>query len=317
MKNSAWNNFIKPVVVLVAICVVTSALLALTNSVTAPIILESELAAAQAQRSALLPAESFTQIETTAEGVTDIYVADDGSGYVITAEANGYNGAVPVMVAFDANATIIGASFMPNGETPGFGQKVRDEEFQSQFAQMEAQPISLSEIDAVTGATVSSSAAVEALNRAISAYGEVSGNATAQNTQEMSQNDIHSLVLPGSGGTTPIDIFDENIEEVHKGAEYGTVVYAASEGYHGEPITAVVGFDDDGTITGVWFDASGETAGLGDQVSTNPDFAQGFVGDKDTADTDIIAQATVSSKAAIEAVNKACAFMQTQVGGAQ
>ncbi len=309
MKKSAWSEFIKPIVVLAAICIVTSALLALTNSVTAPIILQSEIQAAESQRAELLPADSFTQIETTIDGVSEVYKADDGTGYVITAEANGYNGAVPVMVAFDENATILGVSFLPNGETPGFGQKVREEEFQSQFANTPAQTMTLSEIDAVTGATVSSSAAVEALNRAITAYGEASGNATgAGNTADLTPEEVHELVLPNSKGTTPIDVADENIVQAFKGESYGLIVYAQQQGYNGEPITAAVGFDDSGVITGVWFDASGETPGLGDAVATNPDFAAGFIGDLGTADTDIIAHATVSSTAAIEAVNIAVQF---------
>ncbi len=316
MKKSAWSEFIKPVVVLVSICIVTSALLAVTNGVTEPIIIESERLAAEAQRTALLPADSFEQVETEAEGVTEIYKAGDGTGYVVTAEANGYNGAVPVMVAFDANATIIGVSFLPNGETPGFGQKVREEEFQIQFSGIPAETMTLSDIDAVTGATVSSSAAVEALNRAITAYGEASGNASgAVNMADMTRDEVHEMILPNSGGAVPIDVADPNIIEALKGESYGLIVYAEEEGYHGEPITAAVGFDDAGVITGVWFDASGETAGLGDGVATNPDFAQGFIGDSETADTDIIAHATVSSTAAIDAVNKAVQFAQTQLGG--
>ncbi len=311
MKKSVFNDFIKPIIVLATICIVTSALLALTNSITAPIILESELQAAQEQRNALLPAKSFTKLETTIEGVTEVYKAEDDLGYVITAEANGYNGAVPVMVAFSSDGNILGVSFLPNTETPGFGQKVREEKFQIQFAKMPAQTITLSEIDAVSGATVSSSAAVEALNRAIKAYGQAHGIDTQPGAVNLSTEDIHEHVLPNAGEITEVEAQDENVLKVFKGESYGTIVYTQQEGYKGEPITAVVGFDDDGTITGVWFDAKGETAGLGDQVATNPEFAQGFIGDKDTATTDAIAQATVSSNAAIAAVEKAIQYIKT------
>ena len=40
MKNT-WNDFVKPIVVLGVICLVTSLLLAVTNNVTAPIIAEN------------------------------------------------------------------------------------------------------------------------------------------------------------------------------------------------------------------------------------------------------------------------------------
>lgn len=108
MKNT-WNDFVKPIVVLGVICLVTSLLLAVTNNVTAPIIAENAVKTANATRQALLPsADTFTEVapETPTEGVTAIYKADNDSGYVITAQAKGYGGEVPVMVAFNAEGTI-------------------------------------------------------------------------------------------------------------------------------------------------------------------------------------------------------------------
>ncbi|MFQ9679337.1 MAG: FMN-binding protein [Ruthenibacterium lactatiformans] len=43
-----------------------------------------------------------------------------------------------------------------NDETPGLGQKVKSEAFQSQFSGMPAEEFGLSDIDAITGATISS-----------------------------------------------------------------------------------------------------------------------------------------------------------------
>ncbi|MFR9161090.1 MAG: FMN-binding protein [Ruthenibacterium lactatiformans] len=138
MKNT-WNDFVKPIVVLGVICLVTSLLLAVTNNVTAPIIAENAVKTANATRQALLPsADTFTEVapETPTEGVTAIYKADNDSGYVITAQAKGYGGEVPVMVAFNAEGTIEAVQFLDNDETPGLGQKVKSEAFQSQFSGM-------------------------------------------------------------------------------------------------------------------------------------------------------------------------------------
>ena len=120
MKNT-WNDFVKPIVVLGVICLVTSLLLAVTNNVTAPIIAENAVKTANATRQALLPsADTFTEVapETPTEGVTAIYKADNDSGYVITAQAKGYGGEVPVMVAFNAEGTIEAVQFLDNDETP-------------------------------------------------------------------------------------------------------------------------------------------------------------------------------------------------------
>lgn len=171
---NVWNDFAKPIVVLGVICAVSSALLAATHSVTQPIIDANAIATANAARTALLPeADSFTQnTNVRVDGVTEVYVADNGAGAVITAEASGYGGAVPVMVAFNSEGKIEAVQFLDNDETPGLGQKVKDEAFSGQFAGKDAAPLTLgTDIDAITGATVSSRAAANAVNKAIEAYG--------------------------------------------------------------------------------------------------------------------------------------------------
>ena len=84
-----WEDFLRPVVTLVVICVVTSALLAYTNGITAPIIEENTIRTANETRTALLPeAEgACTEVEVDVENVTEAYAADNGAGYVISAAA--------------------------------------------------------------------------------------------------------------------------------------------------------------------------------------------------------------------------------------
>ncbi len=178
MKNG-WKDFGNPIVVLGVICLVTSLLLAVTNGVTAPIIEENAIRTANETRQALLPAaDSFTEVAVPAacaENVTEIYRADNGSGFVVTAGAKGYGGDVPVMVAFNAEGAIEAVRFLDNSETPGLGQKVKTDAFQGQFSGMAAEAFTLSDIDALTGATISSRAATTAINAAIAAYDSVKG----------------------------------------------------------------------------------------------------------------------------------------------
>ena len=178
MKNG-WKDFGKPIVVLGVICLVTSLLLGLTNGVTAPIIEENAIRTANETRQALLPAaDTFSEVAVpaaAAEHVTEIYRADNGSGFVITARARGYGGDVPVMVAFNAGGSIEAVRFLDNSETPGLGQKVKTDAFQSQFSGMAAEAFTISDIDALTGATISSRAAATAINAAIAAYDTVKG----------------------------------------------------------------------------------------------------------------------------------------------
>ena len=311
MKN--WENFGKPIVVLVVICLITSALLGVTNEITKPIIATNEAKVANDTRSALLPEADggFEKQETTVAGVTEMYVATNGAGAVVTAEAQGYGGAVPVMVAFTSDGTIKAVQFLANSETAGLGQKVRSAKFQDQFAGMAAESFSLSDIDAVTGATISSGAAVTAINAAIDAY---MGNV------ELTPEERCAKLLPDAGTFTAMDAasLPDKVTAVYTGANGGTVIWTAEEGFYKAskpPITAAVAFNDDGTIAGVWFDASNETSGKGQQVSDDKSFAESFKGLTSVDGVDTIAGATISSTAAKTAVGDAvAAFAQLKKG---
>ena len=173
-----WNSYLKPVTVLLAICVAVGAVLSGINAKTAPIIAANEEASRNETYFAALPqADSFTQLDCSIDGITAVLKANNGAGYVVTAQARGYGGQVPAAVAFSSDGTILQVIMMSNEETPGLGQKVTDEDFSGQFAGREAQPLTIDQVDAVSGATISSKAAVTAIDLAIEAYQQVTGGA--------------------------------------------------------------------------------------------------------------------------------------------
>ena len=84
-KNTFWTEMARPVVVLVIICLVASALLGFTNAKTAPVIEENIRIEAEKTRKAVLPAASeFAELEVSGEqaanGVTGIFEGDNGTG---------------------------------------------------------------------------------------------------------------------------------------------------------------------------------------------------------------------------------------------
>ncbi len=307
-----WVNFIKPAVILSIICAVTSALLALTNDVTAPIIEENNIRTANEARMALLPAEGFELVEGEFEGVSEIYKATDDSGYVISAAAQGYAGMVPVMVAL-SDGEILGATFLANAETPGLGQKVRDDKFKEYFTQIEAKTLTLNDVDVIAGATISTNAALAAVNSAVDAYLELSGQDSGPDLSAFSEDEVHAYVLPDSGALSEIEI--SGADKAYKGESYGTILYVSESGFYSEPLTAVVGFNDDGTIKGVWFNTENESEGYGTQIGESEAYATQFIGEQKEA-YEIIAGATISSDAAIKAVQTAFEIYESQQGGA-
>lgn len=174
--NDPWNKMIKPVVVLACICMVVTAALAMTNNATAPIIAElAEKAAAEA-REELMPGVSFTQVTCDAPNISDCYVSDDGSA-ILTAVSKGYGGNFITMVAFDGDGNIVRVKVQEHAETKGIGDKVEQESFWGQYsADLTAEAnITLGvEVQAVSGATISSKAVNNGVNYAINGFNTLS-----------------------------------------------------------------------------------------------------------------------------------------------
>ncbi len=220
MKNSTWDNFIKPIVVLFTICLVVSGALAFTNGITAPIIERNAALAADAARIELLPTatDGFEKMDVEMDGVQEMYRAKNGTGYTVTSAAKGYGGDVKWMVAFDTEGTIVGAKVLEQSETAGLGAKVEEAWFQEQFVG-KTEELTTSNFDMISGATISSKATMNALNIARKAFMQ----------------------------------YGLGVEVVEKGVEVTFVddtYTAAVEGYAG-PVTVSVTFNADGTVADV------------------------------------------------------------------
>ena len=169
---SNWNKVFKPIVVLCVICVVITGALAVTNDITAPIIAEATRVAQEKARTELLPeADGFTKVDVTVDNVSDVYVANNGTGAVVTAHGKGYGGNITVMVAFGPDQTVKQIKITEQSETAGLGAKIQTEKpFLESFNGLPAEDFEVTDINAITGATISSKAVTAAVNAAIDAY---------------------------------------------------------------------------------------------------------------------------------------------------
>ena len=172
-----WKRIWKPIVVLSVICVIVTGALAATNEVTAPIITQAKIEAENAARLAVLPdADGFTEVTgITVDGVSAVYTANNGVGAAITASAKGYGGDVVVMVGIGSDG-ITSIKVTEQTETQGIGSKVvGDPEYLARYNGLSAaEPLVLNEdVDAVTSSTVSSTAVINAVNAAITAYNQI------------------------------------------------------------------------------------------------------------------------------------------------
>ena len=107
-----------------------------------------------------------TAYEIELEELTGAAPAAAPAAAELTAAVEGFESDVKVTVTLDADGKIATLAVDSSGETPGLGQRCMEEEFTSQFIG-KAAPFTLGDgIDGVTGATITSTAVVEAINKA-------------------------------------------------------------------------------------------------------------------------------------------------------
>ena len=191
---------LKDALILFVITIVAGLLLGGVNEVTKEPIAEQEaLRIARAYQAVSPQAQSFETSEKISALLerSDALLADSGLdlgnvqiedavealdasgnlvGYVVKATSkDGYNGAITLAAGVSLDGTLQGIDFIAINETKGLGMKAIEAPFKDQFQNRTGGPLELTksgapgenEIDAIGGATFTSSATVHAVNAAI------------------------------------------------------------------------------------------------------------------------------------------------------
>jgi electron transport complex protein RnfG len=173
------NSLPRLIVVLFLICAVTALLLGLVNYITADRIAEIKAEKTAAALSEVLSADEYITEEYTGDNssVTEVYSAVTGGeqvGYVVECIVSGSQGNIDMVVGVDTDGAVTGVSIVDMSETSGLGSKASGEEWRAQFIGV-TEPQSVSkdggEIDALTGATITSRAVTNGVNIALEVVG--------------------------------------------------------------------------------------------------------------------------------------------------
>lgn len=175
-------KFLYPTLTLAAICLIVSLALSSTNSLTEGKIKKINAENTKKAMSRVLKAETYT--EKTFDNVI-YYEAVNGSevkGYIFITSANGYGGEVKVMTAVLPDNKVKAIEILDvSGETPGLGQNAAKKEFYGQYAGLSGNitvvksgaDTEKAEINAITGATITSRAVTKAVNEALDMCKEI------------------------------------------------------------------------------------------------------------------------------------------------
>ncbi len=200
------SGLVKDALILTAITLVSGLALGAVHAITAePIAAAQEATVQAAYREVFSDADSFTELEGfdaeaatalvqeagyTDDDIDGCMVAADASGetlgYVITVTSHaGYGGDITLSMGVTVDGIMNGYSITDISETAGLGMKSKESKFMDQFKDIAVAVLSVTkstaaddtEIEAISGATITSRAVTGAVNAGFVYFESVNGGA--------------------------------------------------------------------------------------------------------------------------------------------
>ena len=161
---------------LAAACFISGIVIGSVYFVTAPVAAQKAEEMKQESMKSLVPdAEHFTEVA----GHEGWFAAEKGGkaiAYIVPSESKGYGGKIKMLVAVTADSKVIDFSILEHNETPGLGDNAQKPEFRQMFAgkdsdklEVTKDPANKENIQAMTGATISSRAVTKGVREAVDA----------------------------------------------------------------------------------------------------------------------------------------------------
>ncbi len=185
------NESIKNTISLMLITLVAGLLLGIVYEVTKePIAAEQQRAKEEAYKAVFTDADTFQEIKldvssvekdlseqgfavTVNEAMKVFDKSGNAAGYVLTlTDHEGYGGDIQFAMGVKSDGTVNGISFLALSETAGLGMKAAEEDFMGQFVNKKVESFQYTkngasadgEVDAISGATITTSAVVNGVN---------------------------------------------------------------------------------------------------------------------------------------------------------
>ena len=225
------KKHIKNVLSLTVICAVMALLLALTNSITAPIIKEQENAAVSDALKKVLPnGEDFQTVDisefTLPETVEEAYSEKNG-GYVIKLKTAGYGSDLILMCGINKDGIVEGVQYISGNETLGYettyGEKLKNATIDT-----------VEDVETIAGATKTTGAFKGAVKDALNAAVILGGGSVDIRDEATILNDNLSAALTSADGKfTEIFITEEieNVTAVYKADNDTGYVFVSGENF--------------------------------------------------------------------------------------
>jgi len=177
VKKLIKNSTLRIVMALAVVGVLSGALLVVVYDYSIPKIRVNVENETERAIKNIFPA--CTKIKKTKDDFFKVTGAENKiAGYAFIAEGNGYQGIIKLIIGVDPKLTkMMGLEVLESQETPGLGAEIAGEKFRGQFKNLpitqeieyvkNQKPDKPNQIEAITGATISSRAVVNIINSGI------------------------------------------------------------------------------------------------------------------------------------------------------
>ena len=304
------GDIVKLALRLFIFALVASVLLAVTNEVTKGPIEQQKLASKMAALNTVLPGCEYEQIEY--EGISDDSALDeifigknaDGSikGYALTANPQGYGGEIPITLGVSEGGYVTQVYVGSLQETQGLGSRVGDDAFKEQFIAIAADPDTLrNDVDTIAGATISSSAFVNAVQEMLTYTKGTLGIEPHAGDKDAILAEAAAINGGDEGEDAPVETTTNT---------YDVTGFAAFK--------VDVTVDSNGKIVSVSVPENNETPGFGADLIADQSVFDALVGqDIATAQIDVKSGATLTSDAINDALKQAASAGESGEGSAK
>ena len=304
------GDIVKLALRLFIFALVASVLLAVTNEVTKGPIEQQKLASKMAALNTVLPGCEYEQIEY--EGISDDSALDeifigknaDGSikGYALTANPQGYGGEIPITLGVSEGGYVTQVYVGALQETQGLGSRVGDDAFKEQFIAIAADPDTLrNDVDTIAGATISSSAFVNAVQEMLTYTKGTLGIEPHAGDKDAILAEAAAINGGDEGEDVPVETTTNT---------YDVTGFA--------PFKVEIALDDAGKIVSVSVPENNETPGFGADLIADQSVFDALVGqDIATAQIDVKSGATLTSNAINDALKQAASAGESGEGSAK
>ena len=304
------GDIVKLALRLFIFALVASVLLAVTNEVTKGPIEQQKLASKMAALNTVLPGCEYEQIEY--EGISDDSVLDeifigknaDGSikGYALTANPQGYGGEIPITLGVSEGGYVTQVYVGSLQETQGLGSRVGDDAFKEQFIAIAADPDTLrNDVDTIAGATISSSAFVNAVQEMLTYTKGTLGIEPHAGDKDAILAEAAAINGGDEGEDAPVETTTNT---------YDVTGFAAFK--------VDVTVDSNGKIVSVSVPENNETPGFGADLIADQSVFDALAGqDIATAQIDVKSGVTLTSNAINDALKQAASAGESGEGSAK